>query len=191
MRGIWRTGATTLAVLLLGCAHRPAAGPDGASGTGGQAPPGGGVAAADSLQGPYASLYRAHAELTRLDRLAGHREAPDSKLDWTAWSDHDSLRLVREDLEVPLSGRHTNEYAFEHGVLAVFASSGEHALTGGPDERGPYRMRIAYDRAGNVIAAEKFVSDARRALEPFEAPAVLARAEWLRTLIRQDSSATR
>jgi hypothetical protein len=189
MRGIWRTGALALAVWLLGCAHRPSAAPAGAPGAGGQAPPGG--AAGDSLHGPYGALYRTRAELPRLSRLAGHREAPDSRLDWTAWSERDSLRFIREDLEVPLSGKHVNEYAFEHGVLAVFASSGEHALTGGPDERGPYRMRIAYDAAGKVVAAEKFVSDAGKALEPYEAPAALSRADWLRALIRQDSTAAR
>jgi hypothetical protein len=187
MRGIWRSGALALAVLLLGCAHQPSAAP----GAGGPTRPGGAAAAGDSLHGPYAALYRAHAELPGLSRLAGHREVPDSRLDWTAWSEHDSLRLIREDLEVPLSGKHVNEYAFEHGVLAVFASSGEHALTGGPDERGPYRMRIAYDAAGNVVAAEKFVSGAGMALEPYEAPAALTRADWLRALIRQDSTAAR
>jgi hypothetical protein len=52
-------------------------------------------------------------------------------------------------------------------------------------------MRIAYDAAGNVVAAEKFVSDVSQALEPYEAPAVLTRADWLRALIRQDSTAAR
>jgi hypothetical protein len=52
-------------------------------------------------------------------------------------------------------------------------------------------MRIAYDAAGKVVADEKFVSDAGKALEPYEAPAALSRADWLRALIRQDSTAAR
>lgn len=198
MSRLAQSSMLALVLLIPGCAHRAPAGAGGAPASGsadvrtGAAGGGtGGKATADSLSGPYGALGRARAAAARVTPKSGRREAPDSRMEWSAWSDRDTVFLIRESVEVPLSGVHVNDYAFEHGRLAVFVSRGEHALTGGPDERGAFHMRIAYGADGRVMASEKFVNERPQALETFEPPAALARADWLRALIRQDSTAAR
>ena len=76
------------------------------------------------------------------------------------------------------------EYVFAGGRLRVFASSGGISLTGPLSERGPYRMRIAFDSGGNMIAAEKIVSEKPVSIEPSEPPAAIGRSDWLRAQLQ-------
>ena len=185
--------AILLAALVLGCAHRPPsaapalAQPSGAApapaGASPAAPlPGGATptAAPTAVADPYAALERARASLASLRVVRGRFESGTDSVSWAAYYDRDSLRLITESIRTAVYGQRSNEYLFAGGVLRVFSSSGDHAMTGPGDQRGPYRARIAYDSAGTVVASEKFVSEQKGTFESFESSAAQGRADWLR-----------
>jgi hypothetical protein len=184
------SAAIVMLCMVLGCAHRAPAAPSAAAmgeiarpagaGDGPGSSPGGSPASSDSSGAAYAALDRARAALPGLRASSDSTEAGGSKVDWTAYFERDSLRFIRETIEIESYGKRTNEYVFESGRLRVFASRGAHALTGPPTERGPFRLRIAFDPDGGVIASEKFISEVKVPLEASEPPAALGRAEWLR-----------
>jgi hypothetical protein len=198
MSCFWKPAAIVMLCMVLGCAHRASVAPSAAApgeivppAGAGAVPlsaPGGAGAPPDSAGAAYAALDRARAGLPGLRASSDSTQAGGSRVDWTAYFDRDSLRFVRETIEIESYGKRTNEYVFEGGRLRVFASRGEHALTGPPTQRGPYRLRIAFDPAGGVIASEKFISEAQVPLEPSEPPAALGRADWLRGLIHPGGS---
>ena len=182
-----RAGGIVMVCLVLGCAHRgPATKPASEAATT-TAPPAadqGPAALSSGVSSPYAALDQARASLATFHAAEGQAVAGGDTTRWLAYTDGDSLRYIREVVENPVYGKRTNEYVFAGGRLRVFASSGGISLTGPLSERGPYRMRIAFDSGGNMIAAEKIVSEKPVSIEPSEPPAAIGRSDWLRAQLQ-------
>ena len=173
--------AIVMASMLLGCAHHMGGGAAGGV-------PGETTQAAAPADGPFGALERGRAALAHCKSRRDSTQSGGLKVDWVAYFDRDSLRFARETIQQAPYGLRTNEYAFEDGRLRGFASSGAVSLTGPPDDRGPYTMRIAFGVDGTTTASEKIVSGAKVALEEYEPGAALGRAEWLRAQIRSSAS---
>lgn len=187
-RRCW-AGAIVMVCMVLGCAHRGSA-PTPAGAKGAPAAPNaahaGAAAPSSGANSAYLALDQARASLASFHAAQGQAVAGGDTTLWWAYTDRDSLRYIREVIENPVYGRRTNEYVFAGGRLRVFASSGRISLTGPVSERGPYRMRIAFNSAGSVIASEKIVNEKPVSIEASEPPAALGRSDWLRALIQAD-----